>query len=310
MTKNEAIEIGQKYNDSCLKLLTMIKLLYEGDVEPETLLNLLAERRQGSTNANVTLNKYLNAMKIFGLKVKKVNGMYRMASSLYKIKFGVEDFKCINLLKGACNLFPEGKTKSNLSRFLNDLEIRFDESTMSLSQVADNTENLHLSFHHSEMLEQYKKCEEYCQQKNQLDIIYITAKGNSVHILCSPVETVYQKSKIYLNVLDKTGRIHEIPIRDIKSIKQMPSLSSSQGIATTVVFKVKNRLAHNYRIRDWERLQNIEADGSRIIINKTEDLNVLLNRLMRYGRQCEILSPKSFREEMVELINKTLSNYQ
>lgn len=31
---------------------------------------------------------------------------------------------------------------------------------------------------------------------------------------------------------------------------------------------------------------------------------------MRYGTECEIISPKFMREEMIELINKTLANYQ
>ena len=30
---------------------------------------------------------------------------------------------------------------------------------------------------------------------------------------------------------------------------------------------------------------------------------------MRYGRECEILSPKFLKEEMIERINKTLENY-
>ena len=89
----------------------------------------------------------------------------------------------------------------------------------------------------------------------------------------------------------------------------MPVASSSASIPTTVVYKIKNRLAKNYKLRDWERLDKIDADGSQIIINKNEDLDLLLARIMRYGTECEICSPKFLREEMVEKINATLANY-
>ena len=79
---------------------------------------------------------------------------------------------------------------------------------------------------------------------------------------------------------------------------------------TTIVFRIKNRLARNYKLRDWERLDKIEGDGSHVIVNKNEDLNNLLKRIMRYGTECEIISPKFMREDMIELINRTLAKYQ
>jgi len=81
-------------------------------------------------------------------------------------------------------------------------------------------------------------------------------------------------------------------------------------LPTTIVFRIKNRLARNYKLRDWERLDKIEGDGSHVIVNKNEDLNNLLKRIMRYGTECEIISPKFMREEMIELINRTLAKYQ
>ena len=113
-----------------------------------------------------------------------------------------------------------------------------------------------------------------------------------------------------MKVLGNSGsRVYEIPIENIRSIKQLPIAVSSVSIPTTVVYKVKNRLAKNYKLRDWERLDKIEADGSHVIVNKNEDLGQLIERLMRYGRECEICSPKFLKEEMVERINKTLENY-
>ena len=218
--------------------------------------------------------------------------------------------KSIHLLKEAADILPEGKTKSNFTEFLRKLEVRYDESAQSLEQIADNTTNLHLSFYHSEMVEQVKQCQKFCQDKLKLEIIFTSEKGEELNLICSPLEQTYVKRKICLKVLGNSGsRVYEIPIENIRSIKQLPIAVSSVSIPTTVVYKVKNRLAKNYKLRDWERLDKIEADGSHVIVNKNEDLGQLIERLMRYGRECEICSPKFLKEEMVERINKTLENY-
>lgn len=301
----------EKYNDACIKLFTFIKMLYEGDVEFKKVIDLFSDGKyDGTSNTHVTLNKYLNALKIFGIKVKKNHGKYHMYSSIYKINFSLDDMKAIELLRDADIMLPEGKTKNNLDEVLRKLEIRFDESAQSIDQIFDNTKNLHLGFYHSEMVEQVKQCQKYCQDKQKLEIIFSTEKGEELNLICSPIEQTYIKRKICLKVLGNSGsRVYEIPIENIKSIKQLPIAATSASIPTTVVFKIKNRLAKNYKMRDWERLDKIEADGSQIIVNKSEDLEQLVTRIMRYGTECEICSPKFLREEIVERINRTLENY-
>ena len=86
----------EKYNDACIKLFTFIKMLYEGDVDFKKVLDLFSDGNyDGTSNTHVTLNKYLNALKIFGVKVKKIHGKYHMFSSIYKLKFNLDDLKSI-----------------------------------------------------------------------------------------------------------------------------------------------------------------------------------------------------------------------
>jgi hypothetical protein len=293
-------------------MFEFIEKLYEGDVEFKWVINHFSDGEyDGTSNTHVTLNKYLNALKIFGIKVKKVDGKYKMLSPLYKISADMDDLKSVNLLKKACKTLPDGKNKKNFEEFLHAIEIRYDENAQGLAQIVENTQNINLDFYQSEMVEQVKLCEKYCQEKQKLEIIYLDDKENEKNILCSPMELVYKKRKICLNVLGSNGsRIYEIPIDSIKSLKQLPIAAPTTSVPTTVVFRIKNRLAKNYKLRDCERLETVEDGGSLIIVNKNEDFNVLLKRLMRYGKECEIISPKFLKEEMINLINKTLSNYQ
>lgn len=79
---------------------------------------------------------------------------------------------------------------------------------------------------------------------------------------------------------------------------------------TTVVYKLKNRLAKTYKIKENEYSDGYDESGNLIVINKNEPFDLLLNRLMRYMYNCEIISPKQLRDKMIEKINDTLKNYE
>ena len=68
-------KLTEKYNDSCIKIFEFIKMLYNGEVEFKTVLDHFSDGQyDGTSNTHVTLNKYLNTLKIFGIKVKKITG--------------------------------------------------------------------------------------------------------------------------------------------------------------------------------------------------------------------------------------------
>ena len=296
----------EKYNDSCVKLFTFIKMLYEDNAEFKKVINLFSDGNyDGTSNTHVTLNKYLNALKIFGVNVKKINNKYKMITPLYTINFGEDDLKSIALLKQAGNIMPKGASKKNFDEFLDNIIIRSGDKDI------ENLSVTHNEFYNSTMVEQIKSCEKYCQDNLKLEIVYNDEEGNEINLVCSPIETVYLKHRICLKTMGNNGsRVYEIPLDSIKSISQMPSSSNPTSVPTTVVYRIKNRLAKNYKIRDWERLDKIESDGSHIIVNKNEDFDILIRRLMKYGTECEVISPKFIKEEIINLINKTLSNYQ
>ncbi len=305
-------KLTEKYNDSCVKLFEFLKRLHEKDVEFKWVLDLISDGKyDGKSNTHVALNKYLNALRIFGIKIKKINKKYHLLNSPYTLDFNLDDIKSIQIIKEAIAVLPEGKIKVNCETFVHKLEVRYNKSAQNTISTLNTKNKNHLLISQKNLIEQIRQCEKYCQEKQKLEIIYTNTKGEEINLLCSPIEQTCQKQKVVLKVLGNNGsRIYEIPIERIKHIKQLPSAVSNQSIPTTIVYRIKNRLARNYKLREWERLDKIEADGSRIIINKNEDLDMLLKRLMRYGTECEICSPKFFKEEMIKLINETISNYE
>lgn len=302
-----------KYNEACIKIFEFISMLYDGDVEFTKVIEHFSDGKyDGTSNTHVTLNKYLNTLKIFGIKVKKIKSKYKMFSSPYKLPLEMDDIKSIKLLKNAAEYLPDGKCKNDFQSFIHALELRFDENAFNVLQMLDMNPELSPDFANKKFDEQIKKCEKYCLDKQKLEISYINPNGEVVNVLCIPLEQVYEKRRVWLKAMGNNGhRVYEIPIDSIISVHQLPVISQKQyPHSATIVYRIKGRLAKNYKIRTTERIDRLEADGSKIVVNKDEDLDILLRRLMRYGTQCEIVSPKFFREEMVELINKTLSNYK
>ena len=131
----------EKCNESCIKMFEFIRRLYLGEVEFKWVLEHFSNGKyDGTSNTHVTLNKYLNALKIFGIKIKKENGKYYMLTPLYKINLELNDIKSINNLKKACDILPEGKNKTSCEEFIKELELRYDESAQSFSQIKDTTQ--------------------------------------------------------------------------------------------------------------------------------------------------------------------------
>ena len=302
----------KKYNNACIKLFEFLLMLDKGDVEFKKVIEHFSDGKyDGKSNTHVTLNKYLNAMNIFGVQVKKVKHIYKMLKSPCKLNFSKEDLKCIKLLKEASKILPEGSNKNSFDSFIRSIEIRYDDDTVNKLTEIENPDIDNYEFLNSKLNVQIKLCEKYCQEKYKLEIVFKNNNGETINLLCTPVEINYVKSRVFFNVMGNNGsRIYEIPLDAIISIKQLPSASSQVYIPTTIVYRIKNRLAKNYKLRDWERLDKIENNGAKIIVNKNEDFDVLIKRLMRYGMECEIISPKFIKEEMINRINKTLENYK
>lgn len=306
-------KLTEKYNDACIKIFEFLKMLHNEDAEFKKVIELFSSGEyDGSANTHVTLNKYINALKIFGIKVKKINNEYKILNSIQQLNFNKEDIKSLEIIKSIGNMILTGKNKKYFDKFINAIEIRINNSSDMLKDTVKNSlDTQNCQPFYTDLAKQIQQYEQYCQENKKLEITYINNKNEQINLICSPVEIIYLKRNICFKVLGNNGnRVYEVPIDSIMNIKQLPALASSPSIPVTIVYKIKNRLALNYKIRDWERVETILSDGSKIIINKDEDLDLLIKRLMRYGKDCEIISPKFFKEEMIKEINNTLANYE
>lgn len=259
---------------------------------------------------HVTLNKYLNTLKVFGVKVQKVNNKFVMQNTPFSMNFDLDDIKSINLFEKFQEVLPNGKTKQNLELLLKKIEARFDDNANKIYHSLKSTNNADFSFYYADIREQIERCEKVCQEAFKVNIRYLE-KSKETNIICDAKQVIYDNKTAYLRVYKINDREYkDLLISNIISISQLPTQKGTLDTSPTVVYKIKGRLAKAYNLKENEYVQEILADGTMIIVNKNEPTDSLLKRLIRYDYECIIISPKAIRIKMIDMINAALKNYE
>lgn len=303
---------NKKLNEGCLKIFQLLELLYEDKADYDSVISIFKDEfaDQSTNNIQVILNKNMNALKVFGIKVIKENNKYKMLSSLYSMPFTLDDLKAISIITNSIKEFPDEEIDKNILSFINNIQFRMgNEDKNTLNNLSQNR-NYDFSFYYSNIKDQVEQCRKICKEGFIINVFYIS-KGQEISCKCTPQEVLYDTKNAYLKVYDTISRQNlEIPITNILSIAKLPQIAKKVEMTTTVVYKLKNRLAQTYKLKETETSEGLNANGELIVINKGEPFDKLLQRLMRYSYNCEIVSPKNLREEMIKLINETLNNYE
>ena len=273
-------------------------IVEEGEIYDDKKLNNLIQ---------VVLNKYANALKIFGVKINKENNKFRLDSSLYSVNYSLNDLKALSMLISASENIPDDNLNKSINELKNNLLLRMSNTDKNTLKSLNSDKDF--SFFYTDLKDQIQKCKNYCKDNVILDLIYLH-KNKEVRCICKPKEVTYSVKTAYLNAYDtKRNENIEIALPNILSIKVMPSRSTNKETTTTIVYKLKGRLSKTYKLKEGEKLQ-AQKEGELVISNTGEPLDKLFSRLMRYAELCEIISPKYIRNEMKTLIDATIKNYE
>ena len=298
-----------KLNDGCIKIFKLLLLLYQDNANYEKVTDIFKNEsndKQSTNNIQVVLNKYMNTLKIFGIKIKKENNQYKLLNNLFSMDFSEDDLKSIIILANSIEKFPEENITTDIKNLISELKLRMDNTNKN---KLDNMNNYDFSFYYSNLQEQIEQCVEICKETFVVEISYLK-NNKEIKIKCSPKDVIYDARNAYLKVYEIKSKTNlEVPISNILSITKLPQKASPIELTTTVVYKLKNRLAKTYKVKNNEYSDGYDNDGNLIVINKNEPFDKLLQRLMRYTNNCEIISPKHLRYQMIDLINKMLKNY-
>lgn len=305
-------KMSEKYNEACIKIFDMLKLLSEGSAKYEDIIEIFNDdETTNNSAAPVILNKYLNTLKIFGINITKNKNIYNLQNSFFSINLDENDIKMLQLLKSSSDILTNKKQKEIFDNFIKEIEIRLSNFSREILTNTKNETNIQRSEYFLKYRDLIAKCETYCYENQKLEVSFMH-ENKEYKVICNPREITYINQKAYLSVFNNLSRqIFNVPLDEILSIKQMPLISKGNEISVTVVYKIRNNLAKAYRLKEWETSDGkYDEDGWLTIINHNEDFDVLTKRLMRYDYSCKVVSPKHFKERMISTIEDTLKNYE
>lgn len=301
----------KKFSDTSTRVLETLKILAKDNASINDIIKHFEKIDPNNRiYTNEVILKYINTLKVFGLKFIKQKDKYVLLNQPLQFDFTKKELETIYLLEKSVSLIPEERIQEETHKFLQELEKRFSEGTKMLAHNVIQPKMINLEFSYDKYAKEIKEYEKYCIEGQKLKIIYKDANKSDISIVAEPNEIRYKKHNVYLSIYNPlSAQIQDIDFDDIIEIKQLPLRTNPTNLLSTATFILKGPLAKSYTIHKEERLLQVKPDGSIVLLNQKEDKTALLRRLMRYGANCEIISPKSLREEMIKMVDSTLKNY-
>lgn len=292
----------EKIPASGLRLLEILKILTQRPMSTDEMLNIV-EQLDGSTYRKEIILKYLNTLKAFGLKIKKEKDKYYLDNGLKELNLDRTDLSILLFIENYTKKLNHENLKKSLSGSLHLIEKEFSFETKKLLKEKNITA---YKQDHEIIIQdkEIKKFEHYCQEHQQLEIKYKhDSKSEEAIYKVAPLKIIYKKRNAVFIAYDYKTNLHkEFLIQNITESKQLPQVST-KVMPSIVTYKIKDRLANSYSLKENETLLEKGKDYA-IISNKNEDWENLTKRLLRYDSQCEVLYPKEFRDKMINLIEE------
>lgn len=305
------MKTSKKTSDTSIRVLETLKVLSKNSASIQDIINYFEKLDPNNrVYTHEVILKYINTLKVFGFRFIKEKDKYTLLNTLDKFDFDENDLKAVCLIEKFSEMLPEERIKAEINKFLQELEKRFSDNTRLLSHNMTKPDFINLEFDYSKYSKQIVEYENYCFDRQKIKITYKNPTKAEASIMVEPNEIKYRGNEVYLSVYNPlSAQIQDINLNSILKVEQLPLKSNPTSMLSSVTFQLKDRLAEGYKLHDGEKLFQTKSDGSVVILNQKEDRTLLLKRLMRYGENCEVISPKALREEMKQMIKATLSNY-
>lgn len=296
-----------KINNAGYRLIELLKELMKKPLDVYELLTIVEDTSDNSYRKEL-INKYLNTLKLLNIPVVKQKDKYYIQRGIDNIDFNENDLSVLKLIENALPQIQSPEIKQNLEEALQIIEQNFSQNTDNLIQTKEIKPfitNFKLALYD----ENIKKFEKFCKDKLKLSLKYKNeTTGQIEQYNLAPVKIIYKNSNAYLiGYYYGTNSYKELLLKNIIEAHQMPQVSTI-NLSGSVTFKLKNRLAYSYKLKEGETI--IEHGMDYIIVsNNLEDKDLILRRLIRYYDNCEILYPKAMKENMLQLIEDMESLY-
>ncbi len=263
--------------------------------------------------------KYISTLRTAGYDIAKPKASNKYSYTLNKapiqIEFSEEELNTLTLLKSYIEGFQQKKFVKNYSSFIEKIKRYMPEDQAEilneqflLGQEKDS-EIFNKFNEHADLI---KKIEQYIYEKQRVEISY-QLPGKEEKLITAQLQKIkYDIDGASVISYDlASNRINFVKINCIKNLKQLPSISGGKQSISPVIFKLKDKLAKVYRSYEGEKTTEPDSKSGEITVTAySDDIESLLQRLLKYGENCEVIYPKLARNKTADLIKAALHNYE
>ena len=285
-----AKKLSQKKNLSSMQVIKTLQVLLEGNFTMSELIEKLNQNEEEPVFNNSVISKYINTCRFCGIEIPKIHNKYFVTSMPFGLELTNID---INLLESMQNLVKNEMTKKYNKLFNSFIEKLNRYSNKKIARVEKATYQLT-----SELFENA------VAERRKIQLLF----KNRVIMECIPIKITEVKGKTYFNVFYK-NRERMIDSARVSGLEVMKQKFLQNFNDESVIFLIRDDLAARYDLRENEQYTKTDRIGWKAISNRGENKEVLLSRLLRYDDKCEIISPKTYRDEMKQILDGALSNY-
>ncbi len=282
-----------KRNQSSMQVLKTLQLLLEDNYTMTELIHKLNANEKEPIFNNSVVSKYINTCRFCGLDIPKIHNKYFVASLPFGIDLSARELDLIEDLQYSVKNTMSAKADELFSAFLGKLS---KYSNKKIIRVEPKTKQ-----------QAFELFDRAVAEKRRVNLLF---RAKAV-FECIPLRIVEKKGKTCFNVIHD-GKEKTISAERISGLEIMDRRfqQSDDSPAQDVVFKLKGALAERYTLKENEELTKNERPDSITITNRGERKEELFARLLRYDSSCEIIFPLHYREEMKNLLEEMLRNYE
>lgn len=282
-----------KRNQSSMQVLKTLQLLLEDNYTMTELIHKLNANEKEPIFNNSVVSKYINTCRFCGLDIPKIHNKYFVASLPFGIDLSARELDLIEDLQYSVKNTMSAKADELFSAFLGKLS---KYSNKQIIRVEPKTKQ-----------QAFELFDRAVAEKRRVNLLF---RAKAV-FECIPLRIVEKKGKTCFNVIHD-GKEKTISAERISGLEIMDRRfqQSDNSPAQDVVFKLKGALAERYTLKENEELTKNERPDSITITNRGERKEELFARLLRYDSSCEIIFPLHYREEMKNLLEEMLRNYE
>lgn len=287
MNANEVV----KRNLSGLQVIKTLQLLMEDNYTMIELTEKLNEREKTPNFNHSVVSKYINTCRYLGFDIPKIHNKYFVAKVPFGLNMSGRDVELIENLSQTSSNRLTNKQNKIFDSFFNKLN---KYSNKDITRVENKTVDL-----------TYELFNKAIQQKRRVMLMFRI----KALMECIPVEISERKGKPAFKVIHN-NKVKYIAVDRISGLEVLGKrFTPEEHHGQTVIFKLTGELAQRYSLREHEEEIAQSLPDYITISNHGENKEELLSRLLRYDKNCEIISPKSYRDDIKTMLDSMLANY-